>query len=556
MWSLSVSTATIAVATFVVVTAIRHFRSSLPLPPGPPARGLAGNAHQITTVEYWKLYQKWSETHGPIIHYRIYKRRYIILNDIRSVLELLEVRSNKYSDRPQAWMYKELVGRKYAVFNISSQHERFRSYRKILHAGLSTRAVPQYYTLFRDEADVLLQRLSETPQDFVSHFRANLSSNSGAIIMKLAYGWTVLDNHDPFVRLMEDSFKLQSEITKPGRWLVDIFPILMEDRVTIVASVRFVPPWFPGGGFRRQAEVFRKEMNKVDVVPFEWAKKQIESGNYIPSFTSRYLLPEDGHPLSAEEEDIIKWCAGALYAGGADTVCVLSAFHTRALNIDATVAFMTAFIAAMMMYPDVQVRAQKEVDDYFGNQEIPKPEDQMSLPFVDALIKEVLRWAPPAPLGNCFFLIYYFTLIITLKVFLIRLSMLIATMVITFPRVSQFLQIFGRSLWIHCPEFVELTDIHPFEPGRYAETKRFFSVGEREGEFDPRKLVFGFGRRVCPGLVFAESAIFINVCSILRRFNIEKVLDSNGVQVTPNLEFTATITSHIKPFPCSIKERL
>ena len=32
------------------------------------------------------------------------------------------------------------------------------------------------------------------------------------------------------------------------------------------------------------------------------------------------LHPEGGKILSAEEEDVLKWCCAALYAGGADTV--------------------------------------------------------------------------------------------------------------------------------------------------------------------------------------------------------------------------------------------
>ena len=44
------------------------------------------------------------------------------------------------------------------------------------------------------------------------------------------------------------------------------------------------------------------------------------SGSYIDSFTSRMLQPDDGNTPNAEEQDIIKWCSGALYAGGADTV--------------------------------------------------------------------------------------------------------------------------------------------------------------------------------------------------------------------------------------------
>ena len=44
------------------------------------------------------------------------------------------------------------------------------------------------------------------------------------------------------------------------------------------------------------------------------------SGSFIDSFTSQMLQPDDGSTLDAEEQDIIKWCSGALYGGGADTV--------------------------------------------------------------------------------------------------------------------------------------------------------------------------------------------------------------------------------------------
>lgn len=64
-----------------------------------------------------------------------------------------------------------------------------------------------------------------------------------------------------------------------------------------------------------------------------------------------------------------------------------------------TVAFMTAFIAAMVLYPSVQEKARREVDQVVGSRR-PQFEDQASLPYVSALIKEVLRWAPPAPLGK------------------------------------------------------------------------------------------------------------------------------------------------------------
>jgi cytochrome P450 len=54
----------------------------------------------------------------------------------------------------------------------------------------------------------------------------------------------------------------------------------------------------------------------------------------------------------------------------------------------------------MTLYPDVQKRAQAEIDSVVGNSRLPSHEDRTNLPYVEALFKEVLRWNPVAPLGE------------------------------------------------------------------------------------------------------------------------------------------------------------
>ncbi len=48
-----------------------------------------------------------------------------------------------------------------------------------------------------------------------------------------------------------------------------------------------------------------------------------ESGNFMESFTSKHLRPDNGHVIDAEEEDTVKWASGAMSVGGADTVSTL-----------------------------------------------------------------------------------------------------------------------------------------------------------------------------------------------------------------------------------------
>ena len=93
----------------------------------------------------------------------------------------------------------------------------------------------------------------------------------------------------------------------------------------------------------------------IDNVPHRWAKEQIvsgrlprdfflvlmvclfgiqESGDFVHSFSSQHLRPDDGHVVDGEEEDIIKWAGGALYFGGADTVRTLRWIFRRLTDDD------------------------------------------------------------------------------------------------------------------------------------------------------------------------------------------------------------------------------
>ena len=44
---------------------------------------------------------------------------------------------------------------------------------------------------------------------------------------------------------------------------------------TDCVSVKYVPSWFPGAGFKRKAAEWKKELAKIDTIPHAWAKEQI-----------------------------------------------------------------------------------------------------------------------------------------------------------------------------------------------------------------------------------------------------------------------------------------
>jgi len=86
----------------------------------------------------------------------------------------------------------------------------------------------------------------------------------------------------------------------------------------------------------------------------------------------------------AEGRDILRNVAVSLYGGAADT----------------TVSANASFFLLMSLHPNVQRKAQEEIDRVVGHDRLPNVQDRRDLPYVDAITREVMRLNPVAPLGE------------------------------------------------------------------------------------------------------------------------------------------------------------
>ncbi|KAI9871957.1 MAG: hypothetical protein M1823_008303, partial [Watsoniomyces obsoletus] len=66
---------------------------------------------------------------------------------------------------------------------------------------------------------------------------------------------------------------------------------------------------------------------------------------------------------------------------------------------DTTSSTLYGFVQAMLLYPEVQKKAQQEIDDVVGPDRLPTMDDEPELPYIRACIKETLRWMPTTILG-------------------------------------------------------------------------------------------------------------------------------------------------------------
>lgn len=65
-----------------------------------------------------------------------------------------------------------------------------------------------------------------------------------------------------------------------------------------------------------------------------------------------------------------------------------------------SVASTLVFIMAMVMYPEVQTKAQAEIDAILGGVRLPEMTDRDSMPYMRSIVKEVFRWKTVVPLGK------------------------------------------------------------------------------------------------------------------------------------------------------------
>lgn len=80
--------------------------------------------------------------------------------------------------------------------------------------------------------------------------------------------------------------------------------------------------------------------------------------------------------------------------------------------------------------------------------------------------------------------------------------------------------------------------------------ERFLEVDGRKPETDPHSFVFGFGRRVCPGRILADTTVWLSVAKCLAGFKISKPVEK-GIEVDVKAEFQPGVISH--PVPCKLQ---
>ncbi|GAB1524605.1 hypothetical protein RhiTH_007759 [Rhizoctonia solani] len=463
-----------------------------PLPPSPKVDPIIGNLRaMISVIDEPRVYRDWGlELESDIISIIIPGQTIIVLNSQAAVDELLVRRSSIYSDRPHIPMVSSdnLVGWGNNT-GMVRYGERWRSQRKMTHEVLHKIASEERWPLVERQSRLTLHRILNNPEGFSAEIRRM----AGSTLLMAVYGYEVTSPDDSLVKVVEDAVEGFSQAVIVSNYFVNTVPWL-----------QYLPEWFPGASWKAKANAWRYQKDLMLGIPYEWTKNQMAAGTATPSMLSfwltRYVYQEAPSNL-AEVEDRVRWAAGTIFSAGTDT----------------SVASTRVFVMAMAMHPDVQAKAQAELDAVIGTR-LPEMADRDSLPYIRRIVKEVFRWRMVLPLA----LPHACIQDDTYKGYHIPKGAIVA--------ISN-----NPDVYI---------DPDRFNPDRFLD----LSV--------PDAPTFGYGRRSCPGSHHAEASLFIIAAGLLAMFNIGPEEDHNGkpIPLKPEMRLNEAVRQ-LYPFKCRITPR-
>ncbi|KAF5309392.1 hypothetical protein D9619_012297 [Psilocybe cf. subviscida] len=462
--------------------------------PGPKGLPIIGNAHQMPSYRPWLVFSAWKKLYGNIIHLNVLGKPIIVVNSAKIAQDLMDKRSSIYSDRPILVM-AELCGY-YDSFVMLPYGDEWRSQRRLVVHDLSPSMTPRYYGLQETAARMLVRNVLAKPESL----RSEVQLRIGMIILRVAYGYKVESTADPMLKIPLSVLENFSIATAPGKWLVDIIPAL-----------KYVPRWFPGAGFKKTIEDWKDLVAKGSHCPYYWCKENLDTGKALsPSLCGRHIEEAGGKNISEKDEFSLLWAGASIFGGGLDT------------NMSAVLTFFRA----MILNPHVVAKAQEEIDRVVGRDRLPSIEDKPYLPYVRSVAAEVLRYAPSVPLGIPHAVTqddYYD-------------GYFIPKGSIIFPNIWHM---------THDPEVYPNPD--EFDPDRF---------GGQDSEMSKvYDLVFGFGRRVCPGLHLAQGSLFAIVATTLATCEVLPGLDENGREVMPTTYYENGTIPMPEPYSLRLKPR-
>ncbi|XP_068277165.1 cytochrome P450 2K6-like [Nyctibius grandis] len=485
-WSSCISIGLVLILTFLSILKMGRFWNNHQrknFPPGPRALPIIGNLHLFDLKRPYRTYLQLSKVYGPVFSVQMGLRKIVVISGYETVKEALVNQADAFAERPKIPIFEDLTRGNGIVFAHGENWKVMRRFTltTLRDFGMGKRAIEDRIV---EEYEYLADTIGSQegkPFDASKIINAAVAN----IIVSILLGKRFDYKDSRFVRLLRLTNENMRLAGKPLVTMYNIFPrlgFLLRANKTLLQN--------------------RDEFHAYVQVTFVEHLKTLDK-NDQRSFIDAFLVKQ-------QEE---KSTTNGYFHNGNLLSLVSNLFTAGVETISTTLNW--SFLL-MLKYPEIQRKVQEEIERVIGSNP-PRIEHRTQMPYTDAVIHEIQRFANILPLD----LPHETAADVTLKGYFIPKGTYII------PLLTSVLQ--DKSQW-------EKPDM--FYPEHFLDANGKFV---KKDAFMP----FSAGRRICAGETLAKMELFLFFTSLLQRFTFHP---PPGVS-TSDLDLSPAISFNVIPKP-------
>ncbi|XP_031200509.1 cytochrome P450 2C40-like isoform X2 [Mastomys coucha] len=451
------------------------------LPPGPTPLPIIGNFHLIDMKNTRQSFSNFSKTYGPVYTLYFGSQPTVVLYGYEALKEALIDHGEEFSGRGSFPMLEKVFKGKGIAFSNGNvwKAKRLFTVNTLRNLGMGRRTIEEKV---QEEAQWLVKELKKTngsPYD--PHFIMGCAPCNVicSIIFQNRFDYEDKD----FLSLIGKVNECSKILTTPECQIFNVFPILLN---------------YCTGSHN----IFFKNFTYIKSFILEKIKEHEESLDVTNprDFIDYFLIQrhqENGNQQTIYSLDHLASLVTGLFFAGTES----------------TGTTMRCALLLLLKHPHITAKVQEEIDHVIGRHRRPSMQDRIHMPYTNAMVHEVQRYADIAPNS----MVHEMTCDTKFRnYFLPKGTTVIASL-------TSVLQ-----------DSKEFPNPEMFDPAHFLDGNGNF---KKSDYFMP----FSTGKRVCVGQSLASMELFLFLTTILQNFKLKPLVDPKDIDITPIGSIFSTI---------------